>query len=52
MKIENFYNRVYTPGEKVMAAEFNVNNFVEEKYNVEILDRFEYLRVYKIISKK
>jgi hypothetical protein len=35
-----------------MAAEFNVNNFVEEKYNVEILDRFEYLRVYKIISKK
>lgn len=51
LKIEKF-NRNYVPGEKIIAAESNVNQFIENNYDVEVLDSFEFLRVYKIKAKK
>jgi len=51
LKIEN-YKRQYLPGERVIAAESHVNEFIEKEYNVAVLDSFEFLRVYKILSKK
>jgi len=51
LKIEN-YQRVYLPGEKVIAAESNANQYIENNYEVEVLDSFEFLRVYKIKTKK
>lgn len=51
LKIEN-YQRSYNPGEKIIAAEYPVNQFIEQTYNIDVLDSFEFVRVYRIKSKK
>ncbi len=51
LKIQK-YQKEYFSGEKVIASEQSVIGYIESAYNVDVLDTFESLKVFKIISKK
>lgn len=46
------YKREYRVGEKIIAYEYQVVDFLEKNYQLELLDSFEAVKVYKVLGKK